>query len=445
VSAVGIASRLDGLPLTRLHLAAAALCAIGMFVDVAELALSGSFSAIFSAPPHSYNPTQLGILLASVFIGGAIGSPLLGWLADRHGRRLALQLSLLLVAAPSIGAAFSPDANWLIVFRLLSGMALGAYPPLMSAFLADIMPPKNRAQIMLGGVALGLLGGPLIALLVWWLTPLAPLGIEGWRWALILMGLLAAALTPAFLWLPESPRWLAARGRLAEADRACRRFEAAAGIAPPPTATESPDAIPAATAPKVRGFGAHWPSVVLIAALYLMRPWPTVGFPIMAGAILIAKGLELDQSLISIGIGGFGSALGALLAATVVDRLPRRVALAICSLALVIAGFVFAVGDSLIVLVLAIAAFNFLAAIYGPLLSIYAAEIFPTSIRASATASAWSFNRIGSALAPLALLPLLQIYGPVFVLLTIAATLLVNLILLVAFGPRGLAGQPLAA
>ncbi|MDB5528760.1 MAG: transporter [Devosia sp.] len=443
MSGAGVPSRLDSLPLTRLHLAAAALCAAGMFVDVAELALSVAFSAIFSAPPHSLDATQLGMLLASVFVGGAIGSPLFGWLADRHGRRLALQLSLLLVAAPSLGAAFSPDANWLIFFRLLSGMALGAYPPLMSAFLADIMPPKRRAPIMLTAVSIGLLGAPLVALLVWWLTPLAPLGIEGWRWALIGMGAMAGMLAPAFVLLPESPRWLAARGRADEADRACRRFEAAAGIASPPVVSEL--AAAAASTPPIRGFGAHWPNVVLIAALYLMRPWATVGFPVIAGAVLIAKSYRLDQSLASVGIGGFGAALGALLAATVVDRLPRRTSLAICSLALMGAGLLFAIGNDLMVLVLAMAAFNFLAAIYGPLLSIYAAEIFPTGIRASATATAWSANRIGSALAPLALLPLLQFYGPVLVLATIAATLLVNLILIAAFGPRGLAGQPLMA
>jgi putative MFS transporter len=176
-----------------------------------------------------------------------------------------------------------------------------------------------------------------------------------------------------------------------------------------------------------------------------MRPWATVGFPVIAGAVLIAKGYGLDQSLVSIGLGGFGAALGALLAATVVDRLPRRTALTICSLALIGASLAFTIGDGLVVLVLAMAAFNFLAAIYGPLLSIYAAEIFPTTIRASATATAWSANRLGSALAPLALLPLLELHGPLVVLATIAATLLVNLVLILAFGPRGLAGQPLTA
>ena len=84
-------------------------------------------------------------------------------------------------------------------------------------------------------------------------------------------------------------------------------------------------------------------------------------------------------------------------------------------------------------------------AIYGPLLSIYASKIFPTSIRACATATAWSANRVGSAVAPLALLPLLHSYGPLVVLAIIAATLIVNFALIQIFGPKGLAGKPLTA
>ena len=85
-----IAARLDRLPVTRLHLLVALLCGFGLFVDVAELALNGAMSVVFSAPPHALPPAQLGVLIGSVFLGGAIGAPLFGILADRAGRRLAL-------------------------------------------------------------------------------------------------------------------------------------------------------------------------------------------------------------------------------------------------------------------------------------------------------------------------------------------------------------------
>lgn len=79
------------------------------------------------------------------------------------------------------------------------------------------------------------------------------------------------------------------------------------------------------------------------------------------------------------------------------------------------------------------------------MLSIYASELFPTALRARSTATAWAANRLGSAIAPLVLLPLLGTYGVMLVLISIGATLAGNLALVLIFGPRGLAGRPLAA
>ena len=67
-----IAERLDRLPVTPLHLMAVALCAIGLLLDVAELSVNAALSAVKAGQG------ELGWLLASVFIGGAIGAPLLG-------------------------------------------------------------------------------------------------------------------------------------------------------------------------------------------------------------------------------------------------------------------------------------------------------------------------------------------------------------------------------
>lgn len=434
-----LADRLDRLPLTRLHLAVVALGGIGLFVDTAELSLGSVLSVVFSVPGSPLGTGQVAWLLASVFIGGAIGAPLLGWLSDRHGRRTALQISLALVALPSFGAALSTDATWLIIFRFFSGMALGAYPPLMHAYFADILPPRWRAPLDLCAVALGLLGWPLVALLVWWLTPWQPLAIEGWRWALHLGGVMSLFVGAAFFLVPESPRNLAARGLHQQADHAYRRFERAAGQPPSPAI---PAASPSQTPAPRLGFGPYWPRVILISTIYLLRPWATVGFPLIVGTLMLIKGYALDQSLLSIGFGGLGAAAGALLAALVVDRIDRRLALTLVSAGLIAAGLLIALSNYYLMLVAAIAAFSFLAAIYGPLLSIYAAETFPTGIRASATATAWSMNRIGSAIAPLALLPTLQLAGPLITFATIAATLVLNLILIALFGPKGRARLP---
>jgi putative MFS transporter len=131
-------------------------------------------SAVFSGPPHHVAPYQLSLLLASVFAGGAIGAPLLGLFADRRGRRLALATSLLLLAVTSTIAAASTDVAWLTFFRVFSGLALGAYPPLMVAYLSDALPPARRGMLILICGAIGFLGAPGVIFLIRWLTPLSP-------------------------------------------------------------------------------------------------------------------------------------------------------------------------------------------------------------------------------------------------------------------------------
>lgn len=481
-----IAARLDRLPVTRLHLLVALLCGFGLFVDVAELALNGALSVVFSAPPHALPPAQLGVLIASVFLGGAIGAPLFGILADRAGRRLALQVSLVLLALPSLLAALSDTDAGLIAYRFLSGMALGAYPPLMTAFLADILPPRRRGTVILAADALGLLGWPAVILFVQLMTPFSPLGLEGWRWSLVGGAILAAIGAVLFSLVPESPRWLAVAGRADEAEAACRRFEQsaarrrhagttaaappfAATAATPPFAATRPAVEPGAEAATTAPFlalsvahpssvlapsqgppgaaadtPAYWRRVALLAAVYLLRAWATLGFPLVSGAILLAKGWDVRSSLLFIGLAGFGAATGALLASSFADRLERRTALTLCSVALVASALAFAIAEAAVPLVAAAAAFNLVGAMYGPILSVYATELFPTAGRTTATATAWSANRIGSGLAPLALLPLLHAAGTLAVLATIAAALTANLVLILAFGPRGLSGRPLS-
>ncbi|XYD07164.1 hypothetical protein R1A27_18660 [Methylobacterium sp. NMS12] len=74
-SVAAVTRRLDSLPMTRLHAAALAICTLGLFTDIAEVALSNALAAIFLAPPHSMPRGSLSLLLASVFAGGRWAHP----------------------------------------------------------------------------------------------------------------------------------------------------------------------------------------------------------------------------------------------------------------------------------------------------------------------------------------------------------------------------------
>jgi putative MFS transporter len=85
---------------------------------------------------------------------------------------------------------------------------------------------------------------------------------------------------------------------------------------------------------------------------------------------------------------------------------------------------------------------NLIQSIYIAALSVYGAELFPTALRARASAGAWAVNRLTSALVPLVLLPLLVGSGAIAMFSAVAAALIASVVLVLAFGPRGLARRP---
>ena len=100
-----IGDRMDRQPVTRLHGLAMLICALGMMLDTLEMSFGGVLATVLSAPPAPVPAGELALLLAAVFLGAVIGAPVLGWWADRHGRRTALVSLLLWIAAASVGAA----------------------------------------------------------------------------------------------------------------------------------------------------------------------------------------------------------------------------------------------------------------------------------------------------------------------------------------------------
>jgi putative MFS transporter len=448
-SRMSIAQRLDRLSLTRLHITILALCTLGLAADIGEVALSNTFSAIFLAAPYHAARDEVSLLLAAVFAGGAVGAPVFGWLADRFGRRTALQTALAILTISSLAVAASPNIAWMTAFRFASGLALGAYPPLTAAYLADVLPPLRRGFMMMLCAALAFLGAPAMIFLIRWLTPLVPFGVEGWRWALIAGAGVAAATAGLFFLVPESPRWLAALGRNDEAERSYRHFEMATDQTAAPLTTTQPDAGSAlAQSKRKSGFAAiretpqHFRRALLLAALYALGPWATIGFPLLSAAVMVQKGFRVGDSLLFAGLSMFGPTLGIGAAAFFVDHIERRVALILCAAAMTALGLAFAGDQALTPLILLGFAFNLASAVYSAVLSLYGAELFPTQLRALATSAGWGAGRVVSALVPIVLLPLLATQGPLAMFALVAAALLASLLLILFAGPPGLAKRP---
>ncbi|WP_280152069.1 MFS transporter [Piscinibacter sp. XHJ-5] len=434
VDEAAIAGRMDRLPLTAMHVWALGLCALGFAFDLLEIGLGSALAPVFSTPPHSARTDQLSLLLAAVYLGAVVGAPLLGWVADRYGRRSTMIGLLLWLAVTSFGAAGAPDVTQLTLLRGLSGLALGAYPPLMIAYLTDLMPPRRRGTLIFVVVAVASLGAPAGILLLRWLTPLQPLDIEAWRWAFVAGGTGAAIAGLLFLTLPESARWLEAEGREGAALKACRRFERSRVLLRLPQPDPVPEERPAEALEAARPgrLVRRWS---LVGGLFLLSPWATVAFPLLSGAVLTQKGFKLSDTLLYVALSMCGPFIGTLLVAGMIDSIERRKALTVSAVAMVASGACFAVSDSPAWLIVSSIVFGVFTSLYVSTLNVYGAELFPTRSRASSIAGAWALNRVGAVLAPLLLLPLLTMHGPLSMFAVIAATLVASAVLLLVAPP----------
>lgn len=428
-----INSRLDARPFTLLHLIVAAICGLGFAVDLMELAMGGVLSTVFSAPPHSLSPTGVAWLVGALYAGAVCGAPLLGAVADRVGLARTLSLAIVWLAITSLLAAASRNAEQLAVARLLSGLALGAYPPLMIAYLSALGPPSARAGLVFLACAVGYVAPPLSIFAVRALSASPPFGVEAWRWPFAVGGMLCVFIALALRWMPEAPRWLAARGQFERARAVVERFERSRALrgafvkAEPGAVAERPDATPV--------FSCR--ALAFVVALYFLNPWATVAFPLMTGPVLLARGFGISEALFYVGLASFGPSLGVLIGAPFVDRLPRRAVLLGTGALMLLAVVLFFCSHCAVGLAVAVIAFGVFTALNMPTLTVYGAEQFPEIGRSFATSLAWAVNRVAAACAPFLLLPMLRSGHTLIVALVIGASLLATLVLVTLYHPTG--------
>ena len=162
------------------------------------------------------------LALAIGLIGYAVGSLVIGALADRFGRFRLLIVTIALTAIGSFGDAASQGLVMLVVFRFIAGMGVGADLNLVSTYVGELAPAKLRGRISVLTFLVGIIGQSV--------TPFVALGLipslhNGWRWLFIIGGVIAVIALLARFELPESPRWLALHGRLDEADEIVGEME----------------------------------------------------------------------------------------------------------------------------------------------------------------------------------------------------------------------------
>lgn len=167
----------------------------------------------YVAGPWGLKAGQAGLLISSGLVGFLLGAALHGVAADRFGRRGTLLTGLWITSIFTLmTAVFASSFASFCGLRLLTGLGLGVLLPLATTYINELAPRRVANTFALWGVALGwAAGGTLAGVAGVFATPL-------WGWqSLYWIGSLSFLLLPFMHWtLPESPKFLAINGRVAE-------------------------------------------------------------------------------------------------------------------------------------------------------------------------------------------------------------------------------------
>ena len=160
-----------------------------------------------------------GFNVASMLLGCAVGAWFAGTLADRYGRRTMMLWAALFFIISAWGSGIATSSMEFVVYRIIGGFAVGAASVMSPAYIAEVAPARYRGRLatvqqiaIISGLFAAFLSNYLLAKVA--TSSLAPLwlGYEAWRWMFWIELLPAVLFLVALCFIPESPRYLVARG-----------------------------------------------------------------------------------------------------------------------------------------------------------------------------------------------------------------------------------------
>ncbi|WP_306320879.1 MULTISPECIES: MFS transporter [unclassified Streptomyces] len=446
--AIDPVQRLDRLPVGPWHRRLTAIVGVGAFFDLYEVFLGGVLAAAL-AESWQLSGTEKSWLIASGFLGMFVGANVLSVLADRFGRRKMFLVNLGLYSLFSLGCAFAQDATQLSVLRFLAGLGLGAELVLVDTYLAEFLPRKVRGRYIAWAYTLGFVGVPVAALLGARLVAERELfGVDGWRWLLVAGALGAAFIQLLRTRLPESPRWLAARGRQEEAEAVVRDIEhrqaspAVEARGPGQSPETSTPARPAEAAdagkvPLGRMFKAPYARRTVMWWIFqVLQTVGYYGFGSLAPVVLQAKGHTVTESLSYAALSYLGYPVGSALSVPLIDRIERRTLIILSALGIAVCGLVFGFADASWLIVGAGFLLTVCSNVFSNAFHVYQTEIFPTGMRSSAIGIAYSLSRLTSVVLPFVAIDVLEDLGADAVFIGSGVLMVVLCLNVRILGPR---------
>ena len=401
-----VAARLERLPFCDFHKRLLLMGGLGYMFDAMD---SASMAFVLPAINKAWTLSsfQTGLIASSTYMGYFAGALLAGLCGDRFGRRIVMMTALFIFCIASLISSQMNHWQAFYGIRIFAGFGAGAESAIVAPFLSEFVSRRYRGAFT-GALASFFSVGYVIAAVLGNL--IIPHFENGWRAVAIITSL------PVFilLWwrraLPESPRWLESRGRLAEAHATLDKIEAQVvkegrSFEPVPESVSLP-ATQTSHSSFFRNLGAIWSPKLRRTTAMSWTMWFAIAFSYFAfftwiPSLLVQHGMTITKSF------GFSLLMytaqipGYLSAAWINERIGRQAT---------IAGYMTLGGLSAIGMAfshstweIAVAGICLSFFMNGTFSGIYAytPEIFPTHLRATGMGASSSFGRIGAVIAPI--------------------------------------------
>jgi putative MFS transporter len=351
---------------------------VGLFCDGYILSSVG-LALVTLQSRFSLGPAMTGLLGAATLLGILVGAPVFGRITDRYGRRILMIADLAVFVVACLAQIVVGNVWQLIVLRFVLGLAIGADYPIAGALIAELAPARLRGAAVNGMQVAWFLGAAVAYVAGYALLATGP---QSWKWILASPALVAGVGLLLRASAPETPMWIAAKrdGTIARASFATL------------------------FAPEYAG------RLLFVSVMWLLQVVPLFAIYTFAPAVLAALGLG-DQSSPAGSVAiTIAFLIGSIVSLPLVERWGRR-PLCIAGFAIATVAFALLLSGKTAIVVAAFIAYAIGIGAAAGLELTYPTELFPTSIRATATGIAAGVSRIGAFIGTFALPLILARYG----------------------------------
>lgn len=408
-----VAARLERLPLTGYQRFIFLIIATAWLFDSMDLAAM-TFMLGSIKTDLGLTAAQAGFVASASFIGMFFGASFAGLAADRFGRKPVFQVSMIAWGLGSLLCGLSSGYTDLLIYRIILGLGMGMELPVALAMVSEFIPSRKRGKytaILEGFLPVGYV---FAGILIYFILPLV-----SWRGVFIVLAVPAVFLLIIRRYVPESPRWLEARGRFSEANAVVSVIEEKVRQRLdtkelPPPAAEVPPFTQKTTEVSQEGFvntlaqlvkGPYAKRSAMIWTVWFFTMVGYYGLSSWLGALLQESGYEVSKSIIYTVIMSAAGVPGFIFAAWFLEAAGRKKAAVVMLLGCAASAYIYGQCAALklpvtqVVLAGSVMQFFF----FGMWCVIYAytPELYPTRTRATGAGVASSVGRLGSIVGPM--------------------------------------------